>query len=351
MMARMGVINELLSDPEVQAQTDRYQKLAIEQGQLSPVVLLYERWVAIQQELTDLTELVEVDADMKAMIVDEIAALKKESGVLVDDIQMALLPKDPDDGKSVYVEIRAGTGGMKRLFLLAILFRMYQLYAEQRRWSVVPVTLQVSPQGGYKEVVAEIQGKDVFARMKFEAGTHRVQRVPETESQGRVHTSACTIAVLPKMESIDLIEINTSELRIDTYRASGAGGQHVNTTDSAVRITHIPTGMVVECQDERSQHKNKAKALKVIQERVTAFHRDQQRQEQAQARKSMVGSGDRSERIRTYNYPQGRLTDHRIGLTLYRLGAILEGDLDEVIDALIREDQLDKLSSMHDDAS
>ncbi|MGC6403728.1 MAG: peptide chain release factor 1 [Candidatus Comchoanobacterales bacterium] len=350
MSTRCEEINKQLSDPEVQAKVELFQKLAIEHGQISPVVALYQRWVTVNQELSELAEISDIDTEMKHMIIEENKALKKEQDELIDDIQLALLPKDPDDDKSIYLEIRAGTGGDEAAIFVGDLFRMYQLYAEHHQWVVDVVGIQASPQGGFKEVVAEVRGKEVFGRMKFEAGTHRVQRVPETESQGRIHTSACTVAVLPKMEEIDLIQINPAELRVDTYRASGAGGQHVNTTDSAVRITHLPTGMVVECQDERSQHKNRAKAMKVIQERVTSYHRDQQRQEQATQRKSMVGSGDRSERIRTYNYPQGRLTDHRIGLTLYRLTAIMDGDLNEVVDALIREDQLDKLSAMHDDA-
>ncbi len=262
------------------------------------------------------------------------------------DLQKLLLPKDPNDGHNTFLEVRAGTGGDEAAIFAGDLFRMYSRYAERQGWKVEVISESVGDHGGYKEIITRVVGKDVYSRLKFESGAHRVQRVPETESQGRIHTSACTVAVMPEAETTDAIEINKADLRVDTFRASGAGGQHVNKTDSAIRLTHIPTGIVVECQEERSQHKNRAKALSLLNSRILAGIQDKQAAEQADARKSLVGSGDRSERIRTYNYPQGRVTDHRINLTLYKLAEVMEGDVNAVIEPLINEHQATQLAAM-----
>jgi len=283
------------------------------------------------------------DTDVRALAEEELQDLKVQQNELEQALEILLLPQDPDDEKNIFLEIRAGTGGDEAAIFSGDLFRMYSRYAEDRRWQIEVVSENLGDHGGYKEIIARIIGDDVYARLKFESGAHRVQRVPETESQGRIHTSACTVAILPEAEEIDDVDINTADLRIDTYRASGAGGQHVNRTDSAVRITHMPSGIVVECQDERSQHQNKARAMSLLHAKLLASERDKQRSEREQTRRDLVGSGDRSERIRTYNFPQNRVTDHRINLTLYKLDAILEGDLDQVIDPLVREHQADLL--------
>jgi len=261
-------------------------------------------------------------------------------------LQTLLIPKDPNDDKNIFLEVRAGTGGAEAALFAADLLRMYLRYAESRGWRTEMISASEGELGGYKEAVARISGEDVYSKLKFESGTHRVQRVPETESQGRVHTSACTVAILPEAEAIDSFDINSSDLRIDTFRASGAGGQHVNKTDSAVRITHLPTGVVVECQDERSQHKNKARAMSLLQSKLLASEQEKQASERAQNRKLQVGSGDRSERIRTYNFPQGRMTDHRINLTLYKLDEVMQGSLDQVFDPLLQEHQAEQLASL-----
>jgi peptide chain release factor 1 len=272
--------------------------------------------------------------------------IQRQHEHLEPELQRRLLPPDPNDRRNIYLEVRAGTGGAEAALFAADLLRMYLRYAELLGWKAETISESLGELGGYKEVVCRISGRDVFSRLKFESGTHRVQRVPETESQGRIHTSACTVAILPEAEAIDQIEINSSDLRIDTYRSSGAGGQHVNKTDSAVRVTHLPSGIVVECQDERSQHKNKARAMSLLQARLLSQAQDAQTSEQAQERKLQVGSGDRSERIRTYNYPQNRITDHRINLTLYKLDEVLQGALDQVIEPLIREHQAELLASL-----
>jgi peptide chain release factor 1 len=283
------------------------------------------------------------------MAKEELAGAEDKLDELELTLQKLLLPKDPNDQRNIYLEIRAGTGGDEAAIFSGDLFRMYSRYAESRRWKVEVISAQEGEHGGYKEIICRVVGEGAYSRLKFESGAHRVQRVPETESQGRIHTSACTVAILPEADEIDEIDINPADLKVDTYRSQGAGGQHVNTTDSAVRITHLPTGIVVECQEERSQHKNRAKAMAVLQSRIMAAQIEKQQAEEAQTRKSLVGSGDRSERIRTYNYPQGRMTDHRINLTLYKLGEIVEGDMDQVIEPLINEYQADQLAMLAGD--
>jgi peptide chain release factor 1 len=302
-----------------------------------------------QQAQTDLTAAEamsqESDAEMRALAVEECQALNDQLQSLTAAIEVALLPKDPNDDCHVFLEIRAGTGGNEAAIFAGDLFRMYTRYAERQGWRLEITTANEGEHGGYKEIIGHLKGDSVYAHLKFESGAHRVQRVPVTESQGRIHTSACTVAVLPEVPIDDTVAISPADLRIDTFRSSGAGGQHVNTTDSAVRITHLPTGTVVECQDERSQHKNRARAMSLLQARIIADQQAKQQQEQAQTRRNLVGSGDRSERIRTYNFPQGRMTDHRINLTLYQLEQIMDGDLHEVIDALRREHQMDLMAA------
>ena len=297
--------------------------------------------MASLQELID-----QDDAEMAAMALEEIDAAKARLEKLDGDLQWHLIPKDPDDERNIYLEIRAGTGGDEAAIFAGDLFRMYSRYAENQGFHLEIISASHGEHGGFKEIIARINGKSVYAQLKFESGTHRVQRVPETESQGRVHTSACTVAIMPEVEEIDDVEINSDELRIDTYRSSGAGGQHVNKTDSAIRITHLPTGTVVECQDERSQHKNRAKAMALLKARILDAEQSKQRLQQAQTRKLLVGTGDRSERIRTYNYPQGRLTDHRINLTLYQLNDVLAGELTLIVEALKREHHAELLAEL-----
>jgi len=310
-------------------------------------VLCYRRFRDANDALSEAELLAQDDdPDMKAMAQDEIQNNKALIAELEKELQVLMLPKDPNDSRNVYLEIRAGTGGDEAAIFVGDLFRMYSRFAEGKRWQFEVISANHGEHGGYKEIISRISGQDVYQQLKFESGAHRVQRVPETESQGRIHTSACTVAVLPEVEAIDEVDINMDELRIDTFRASGAGGQHVNKTDSAIRITHLPTNTVVECQDERSQHKNKAKALALLQTRLLDAQQQAQQKEQAQARKSLVGSGDRSERIRTYNYPQGRVTDHRINLTLYKLDEIIEGDVSVLIDPLLQEHQANLLQEM-----
>jgi peptide chain release factor 1 len=328
-------IEQRLADPEVIRAQDVYQKLMKEHAELAPLIQAFRRYQQLSKELADSQTLLkeEADEDLKDMAREEVQSLKEQIGQVEEDLRVLLLPKDPNDEKNVLLEIRAGTGGEEAALFAANLYRMYTHLAERRRWKIEVMSHSITGLGGLKEVIALISGDRVYSQLKFESGTHRVQRVPETESQGRIHTSAVTVAVLPEAEDVD-VQISPEELRIDVYRSSGPGGQSVNTTDSAVRITHLPTGLVVTCQDEKSQHKNKAKALKVLQARLFDLKQQEQQRQIAQERKTQVGSGDRSERIRTYNYPQGRITDHRIGLTLYRLEAVLDGDLDELIQGL-----------------
>ena len=328
-------LEERLADPEVIRAQDIYQKLMKEHSDLAPLVQAYRRYQHLDKELAASQSLLreEADEDLKAMAREDIQSLKEQIGQVEEDLRVLLLPKDPNDDKNVLLEIRAGTGGEEAALFAADLYRMYTRLAERRGWKLEVMSHSTTGLGGLKEVIALISGDRVYSRLKYESGTHRVQRVPETESQGRIHTSAVTVAVLPEAEDVD-VHISPEELRFDVYRSSGPGGQSVNTTDSAVRITHLPTGLVVTCQDEKSQHKNKAKALKVLQARLFDLKQQEQHRQIAQERKTQVGSGDRSERIRTYNFPQGRITDHRIGLTLYRLESILDGDLDELLNGL-----------------
>lgn len=344
---RLEEINALLADPGVIADQERFRKLAREYAELTPVVQHYRRYRQAQDEL-DAARGMENDPDteVRALAHEESVALQTRLQGLEKELQTLLLPKDPNDTRNVFLEIRAGTGGDEAAIFAGDLFRMYSAYAIRRGWSVEVVNSSPGEHGGYKEVIARIIGTGVYSRLKFESGGHRVQRVPETEAQGRIHTSACTVAVMAEADEVDEVELNPAELKIDTFRASGAGGQHVNKTDSAIRVTHLPTGIVVECQDERSQHKNRARALSVLRSRLYEMQMRQQQEKEAATRRSLIGSGDRSERIRTYNFPQGRVTDHRINLSLYKLEQVLQGDLDSVIDPLITEDQANQLAAL-----
>lgn len=335
----------LLSDPEVMADPNRFRDLSKEYAQIEPLVLNFRAYQAAQQELADAQEML-ADDELKDLAKETIADCEQQLLHLNEELRLLLIPKDPNDDSNIYLEVRAGTGGDEAAIFAGDLFRMYSRYAEKQRWQVTVMSVNEGEHGGYKEIIALIEGHGAFSKFKFESGTHRVQRVPETESQGRVHTSACTVAVLPEVNSIDAIDINPSDLRIDTFRSSGAGGQHVNTTDSAVRITHLPTNTVVECQDERSQHKNKAKAMSLLSARILDAEQAKVKAEQSEARKLQVGSGDRSQRIRTYNYPQGRISDHRINLTLYKLNEIIGGDLGLLIEPLTQESQAELLTQM-----
>ena len=341
---RFREVEGLLSDPKTLADQGRFRSLSKEHSDLSEIVGVYHRLCKVREDAAGSQELLkDPDQEVREMARLELQELEGEQTELEQQIKLLLLPKDPNDNKNVILEIRAGTGGDEAALFAGNLFRMYTRYAERQGWRVELLSAAESEIGGFKEVIALISGQGVYSRFKFESGTHRVQRVPETEAQGRIHTSACTVAVLPEAEDVE-IQIDPTELRVDVFRASGAGGQHVNKTESAVRITHIPTGVVVSCQDEKSQHKNRAKAMKVLQARLLDARRAEQDAKTAADRKSQVGSGDRSERIRTYNYPQGRCTDHRINLTLYRLEAIMEGDLDEVVEALATHAQAELLA-------
>ena len=323
-----------LSDPETIRNQETFRRLAKEHSDLGEIVRTYDRYLSVQDEIKENRQMLnDSDPEIRQLAKEELDGLEKEAEALEDRLKILLLPKDPNDEKNILLEIRAGTGGDEAALFAADLFRMYSRYAEKKGWKVEILSAHETGIGGFKEIIALISGDKVYSRLKYESGTHRVQRVPETETQGRIHTSAVTVAVLPEADDVD-VQINPQDLRIDVYRASGAGGQHVNKTESAVRITHIPTGLVVQCQDERSQHKNKAKAMKVLAARLYEFKQREQQKQLSEERRSMVGTGDRSERIRTYNFPQGRLTDHRIGLTLYRLEDIMQGELDEVIEAL-----------------
>ena len=344
---RFEELAALLSDPDVIGNQALFRDHSREYAKLEPVVRLFNQYESLQAEITAAREMTtDADPDIRQMGEDELSQLEERNETLEFDLQKLLIPEDPHDNANVFLEVRAGTGGDEAAIFAGDLFRMYCKYAELMRWQVEILSARDGEHGGYKEIISRISGNGIYARLKFESGAHRVQRVPATESQGRIHTSACTVAVLPEPDEVEEVEINPNELRIDTYRASGAGGQHVNKTDSAVRITHLPSGIVVECQDERSQHKNKARALSLLQARLLDAEISQRETAQAQQRKLLVGSGDRSERIRTYNYPQGRVTDHRINLTLYKLDEILVGGLDQVIDPLISEYQADQLAAL-----
>jgi len=346
---RLEEVEAMLSDPEVAADQKKFRELSIEHSQLTPVSEKFQEYQQTEQDMTDAELMLEEeDADLKAMAKDEISAGKEKLEELEVELKKALLPKDPNDSRNIIIEIRAGTGGDEASIFSGDLFRMYTRYVEKQKWQIETMSSSIGEHGGYKEIIARISGDNVYSKLKFESGAHRVQRVPETESQGRVHTSACTVAVMPEVDNIEEVDINMNDVRVDTFRASGAGGQHVNKTDSAVRVTHIPTSTVVECQDGRSQHKNKAQALSVLASRILDEQQRAQQQEQASQRKELVGSGDRSQRIRTYNYPQGRVTDHRINLTLYKLQEVMEGDLESIIDPLIVEQQTNQLTELND---
>ena len=345
---RLVEVDAMLADPETAADMDRFRKMSRERAELEPVVTVFDQFMATEGDIQAAREML-ADPDMKEMAQEELVLAEKKLDELAASLQILLLPRDPDDSRSVFLEIRAGTGGDESALFAGDLLRMYTRYAETMGWRVELMSASDSEVGGYKEVIARIEGDGVYGRLKFESGGHRVQRVPATEAQGRIHTSACTVAVMPEADELSDIVINPSDLRIDTFRASGAGGQHVNKTDSAVRITHLPTGLVVECQDDRSQHRNRDKAMQVLAARLKDKQQQVAHANEAAQRKSLVGSGDRSERIRTYNFPQGRVTDHRINLTLYKLGAVMEGDLSELTDALLAEYQAEQLAALGQD--
>jgi len=345
---RLIEIDALLSEPEIASDMDRFRKLSRERAELEPIVLAFREYTKTEAAMADAQELM-ADPEMRELAQEEFESARERQEALADELQLLLLPRDPDDHRSVYLEIRAGTGGDESALFAGDLLRMYSRYAESRGWRVEIVSAHPGEVGGYKEVIARIEGEGVYGRLKFESGAHRVQRVPETEAQGRIHTSACTVAILPEADAATDIQINPADLRVDTFRASGAGGQHVNKTDSAVRITHLPTGTVVECQDDRSQHRNREKAMHVLAARLKDQQLQEQQSKEAAQRKSLIGSGDRSERIRTYNFPQGRITDHRINLTLYKLANSMEGDLDELTDALLAEHQAEQLAALAQD--
>ncbi|MCU0970437.1 MAG: peptide chain release factor 1 [Gammaproteobacteria bacterium] len=342
---RFEEVTGLLADASTQADQDLFRSLGREYAQLEAVVRCYRSFVALEEDIRGAEAMLD-DPEMAELARETADQARERQAALEPELQRLLLPRDPHDDRNVYLEVRAGTGGAEAALFSGDLLRMYLRYAEARGWRAEIVSASPGEHGGYKEVVAQIAGQGVYSRLKFEAGTHRVQRVPETEAQGRIHTSACTVAILPEAESVDAVDVNPADLRIDTYRSSGAGGQHVNKTESAIRITHLPTGIVVECQDERSQHKNRARAMALLQARLLSIAQEKQVSEQAASRKLQVGSGDRSERIRTYNFPQNRLTDHRINLTLYQLDEVMEGNLDPVIDPLIREHQAEQLAAL-----
>ena len=337
----------LLGDADTAADQNRFRDLSKEFAHLNEVVTQHQRWTQLQETVADARQMLnDSDAELRELAAEEIAEAERELTEIEAALQVLLLPQDPSDSSNVFLEIRAGTGGDEAAIFSGDLFRMYHRYAEQKGWSVEVLSERSGEHGGFKEVISRVVGQDVYSHLKFESGAHRVQRVPETESQGRIHTSACTVAVLPEIEEVDSIDIRKEDLRVDTFRSSGAGGQHVNTTDSAVRLTHLPTGIVVECQDERSQHKNRARAMSLLQAKLLSAEQESQRASQASERRSLVGSGDRSERIRTYNFPQGRITDHRINLTLYKLDEVVSGDLDPLIVPLRQEHQADLLAAM-----
>ncbi len=347
--ARLEEIDRLLASEDATRDLDAYRRLTREHADISPVVALFGEYAKAQGDLAAAEEM-HGDAEMKAFAEEEAKAARARMETIEAEVQAALLPRDPSDERNIFLEIRAGTGGEESALFAGALFRMYARFAERRGWQVEVVSESPSDLGGYKEIIARIIGKGAYSKLKFESGGHRVQRVPETEAQGRIHTSACTVAVMPEADPIADIQINPAELRIDTFRASGAGGQHVNRTDSAIRITHLPSGLVVECQEDRSQHKNRERAMAVLASRLLEKERSERMARESATRKSLIGSGDRSERIRTYNFPQGRVTDHRINLTLYKIEQIMDGDLDELVTALAHEHQAEQLAAMAEEA-
>ena len=345
-----AVLSKELSDPAIISDQNKFRDLSKEFAQLEPIIVCFNQFEKTTTGIDDAKAMMEeADSEMKALAQEELRELQNEKKTLEEELQVLLLPHDPNDECNIYLEIRAGTGGDEAAIFAGDLLRMYSRHVEMSGWKMEILSETQGDHGGYKEIITRVIGAGVYSTMKFESGAHRVQRVPETESQGRVHTSACTVAVLPELAAVEAVEINPADLRIDTFRASGAGGQHVNKTDSAIRITHIPTGIVVECQEDRSQHKNRAKAMSLLSAKIVDTERSKQEKQQAQTRRNLVGSGDRSERIRTYNFPQGRITDHRINLTLYKLEEIMQGNMSELIEALLREHQTDLLSAMGDE--
>ncbi len=343
--ARLDELNALLGSEDVTQNLDNYRKLTREHADIQPVVALYRSYLQSGQDVETAQDMAR-DPSMRDFAEDEIRAARERMQSLEVELQRSLLPKDPNDERNVFLEVRAGTGGDESALFAADLFRMYSRYAERQGWRVEVMSSSNSDLGGFREIIARISGQGAYSRLKFESGGHRVQRVPVTETQGRIHTSACTVAVMPEVDEVSDVVLNPADLRIDTFRASGAGGQHINKTDSAVRVTHLPTGIVVECQNDRSQHKNKAQALAILAARIKAEQVNEQQAKVAAERKLLVGSGDRSERIRTYNFPQGRVTDHRINLTLYKIAAIMDGDLDDVVKALAAEHQAELLAQL-----
>jgi peptide chain release factor 1 len=342
---RLDEVGRLLTTENITADMDHYRRLTREHAELGPVVELYRQYLASLGDLKTAQEMA-ADPAMREFAEAEVAETKARLEGFEAELQKLLLPKDPNDERNIFLEVRAGTGGDESALFAAELFRMYARYAERKRWQVEVVSESPSDLGGYREIIARVVGHGAYSKLKFESGGHRVQRVPVTETQGRIHTSACTVAVMPEADEVGEVTLNPAELRIDTFRASGAGGQHVNKTDSAIRITHLPTGLVVECQDDRSQHKNKARAMAVLAARLKDKQMREQQSKEAATRKSLIGSGDRSERIRTYNFPQGRVTDHRINLTLYKIAQLIDGDLDELVDALAAEHQAEQLAEL-----
>ncbi len=344
---RYDEVSALLADPEVMGNRDQFTALSKEYAEIEPVIACFRNYESLSSELEDARSLAQDDdPEMRELAEEDIRRLTGALEETETTLQMLLLPKDPNDGANVFLEIRAGTGGDEAAIFSGDLFRMYSKFAEQKRWQLEVLNARPGEHGGYKEIISRISGQDVYSQLKFESGAHRVQRVPDTETQGRIHTSACTVAVMPEADEIESIDIDKKDIREDTFRASGAGGQHVNKTDSAIRLTHLPSGIVVECQDERSQHKNRARAMSLLKAKLLDEAQAEQQAEQAETRKSLVGSGDRSERIRTYNFPQSRVTDHRINLTLYKLDEVIEGDLDQIVQPLITENQADLLKNL-----
>ena len=347
---RFEEIAGLLAEPSVQSDQNKFRSLSQEYAHLNPIVTTHQNYLStLEDHDAAKAMLSDSDPDIKAMAKEELKETQAALEIQEKELQVLLLPKDPNDGKNAFLEVRAGTGGDEAAIFSGDLYRMYLRFAEKKGWKFEIMNENRGDHGGYKEIIARIEGNDVYSQLKFESGAHRVQRVPETESQGRVHTSACTVAIMPEVDEKDEIEINSGDLRVDTFRASGSGGQHVNKTDSAIRLTHLPTGTVVECQDERSQHKNRARAMSLLKARIMTAEQEKVDAEQAESRRSQVGSGDRSERIRTYNYPQGRVTDHRINLTLYKLDEVMQGALEQIIDPLIQEHQAEQLTQLSSD--
>lgn len=346
---RFEELSALLSDPDTLSNQENYRNYSIEYSELEPIVQTYQAYQQTQEGIEAAQEMAsDEDLEMREMAREEMLSLQAEAESIELEIQRLLIPRDPNDSRNIFLEVRAGTGGDEAALFAGDLFRMYSRYAENKGWQVETLSVSHGDMGGYKEIISRIIGKDVYSHLKFESGAHRVQRVPATESQGRVHTSACTVVVMPEADEVGEIDINPADLKVDTYRSSGAGGQHVNTTDSAIRITHLPTGLVVECQEERSQHKNRAKAMSWLATRLKQQAEDAAHKDQSDTRRSLVGTGDRSDRIRTYNFPQGRVTDHRVNLTLYNLDEVMGGELDGVLSVLAQEQQTELLAGLSD---